>query len=81
MKFLGKPSPKILADTPTTVPNPRLFNVTLIGSTSAGQIGGRLRGASRGYLRNFWPGELKWQGQTGDEFIAKRIESLLAEEK
>jgi len=35
----------------------------------------------RGYLRNFWPGELKWQGQTGDEFIAKRIESLLAEEK
>jgi hypothetical protein len=41
------------SDTPTTVPDPRLFNVTLVGSTTAGQVGGRLRGASRGYLRNF----------------------------
>lgn len=33
----------------------------------------------QGYLRNFWPGELKWQGATGDEFIAKRVEALLGE--
>ena len=41
------------SDTPTSVPDPRIFNVTLVGSTTAGQIGARLRGASRGYLRNF----------------------------
>ena len=33
----------------------------------------------RGYLRYFWPGELMWQGSTGDEWMAARIEDLLAE--
>jgi thiol-disulfide isomerase/thioredoxin len=32
-----------------------------------------------GRLRSFWPGELKWQGATGDEWMAERIEELLAE--
>jgi peroxiredoxin len=34
----------------------------------------------RGYLRNFWPGELKWQGSDGEKFLRERIELLLAEE-
>ncbi len=33
----------------------------------------------RGYLRHFWPGELKWQGATGDVWMRERIEELLAE--
>lgn len=33
----------------------------------------------RGYLRHFWPGELKWQGAKGDEWMRERIEELLAE--
>jgi len=33
----------------------------------------------RGYLRHFWPGELKWQGATGDVWIREKIEELLAE--
>jgi len=33
----------------------------------------------RGYLRHFWPGELKWQGATGDRWMGDRIEELLAE--
>jgi peroxiredoxin len=33
----------------------------------------------RGYLRYFWPGELKWQGATGDQWMRERIEELLAE--
>ncbi len=33
----------------------------------------------RGYVRHSWPGELKWQGATGDEFLAGRIDALLAE--
>jgi thiol-disulfide isomerase/thioredoxin len=33
----------------------------------------------RGYLRYFWPGELKWQGATGDQSMRERIEELLAE--
>ena len=33
----------------------------------------------RGYLRSFWPGELKWEGATGDEWMGARIEELLAE--
>lgn len=33
----------------------------------------------RGYLRHFWPGELKWQGATGDTWMQDRIEELLAE--
>jgi len=34
---------------------------------------------SRGYLRHFWPGELKWQGATGDVWMREKIEELLAE--
>lgn len=33
----------------------------------------------RGYLRYFWPGELKWRGATGDQWMQERIEELLAE--
>ena len=33
----------------------------------------------RGYLRYFWPGEFKWEGATGDEWMGARIEELLAE--
>lgn len=33
----------------------------------------------RGYLRYFWPGELKWQGATGDVWMRERIADLLAE--
>jgi thiol-disulfide isomerase/thioredoxin len=33
----------------------------------------------RGYLRNFWPGELKWQGSDGEKFMRERIEALLEE--
>jgi len=33
----------------------------------------------RGYLRHFWPGELKWQGATGDQWMRERIDELLAE--
>jgi thiol-disulfide isomerase/thioredoxin len=32
-----------------------------------------------GYLRHFWPGELKWQGATGDVWMRERIEELLSE--
>lgn len=31
-----------------------------------------------GYLRLFWPGELKWQGATGDKYVEDRVEQLLA---
>ncbi|MCU0877074.1 MAG: redoxin domain-containing protein [Pirellulaceae bacterium] len=33
----------------------------------------------QGYLRHFWPGELKWQGAKGDEVARQWIERLLAE--
>ena len=33
-----------------------------------------------GRLRAFWPGELKWQGATGDEWILTQIDRLLAEQ-
>jgi peroxiredoxin len=33
----------------------------------------------RGHLRHFWPGELKWQGATGDQWMQDRIEELLTE--
>jgi peroxiredoxin len=33
----------------------------------------------RGYVRHSWHGELKWQGATGDEFLAGRIDALVAE--
>lgn len=34
----------------------------------------------RGRVRNWWYGELNWKGATGEEFLRKRIEELLAEE-
>lgn len=33
----------------------------------------------RGYLRQFWPGELKWQGSDGEKYIREQIEQLLVE--
>jgi peroxiredoxin len=33
----------------------------------------------RGCLRHFWPGELQWQGATGDVWMRERIDELLAE--
>jgi peroxiredoxin len=33
----------------------------------------------RGYLRYFWPGELKWQGNDGETFLRERIDALLQE--
>jgi len=33
----------------------------------------------RGYLRHFWPGELKWKGATGDIWMQERIDDLLSE--
>jgi hypothetical protein len=41
------------SETPAVTPRPRLFNFTLVGAATAGNIGGRLRGASEGTLRNF----------------------------
>lgn len=42
------------SETPPIAPDPRIFNVTLVGGNGvAGKIGARFRGASRGYLRNF----------------------------
>lgn len=34
----------------------------------------------RGYIRHFWPGELKWQGNDGEKYMRERIEALLAEQ-
>lgn len=33
----------------------------------------------RGYLRDFWAGELKWQGTDGEKYMRARIEELRAE--
>lgn len=33
----------------------------------------------RGYLRQFWPGELNWQGANGEKYMRRWIERLLAE--
>ncbi|MDB5385575.1 MAG: thioredoxin [Planctomycetaceae bacterium] len=33
----------------------------------------------RGYVRYFWPGELKWQGNDGEKYLREQIEKLLAE--
>jgi peroxiredoxin len=33
----------------------------------------------RGYVRYFWPGELKWKGNDGEKYMRERIEQLLAE--
>jgi thiol-disulfide isomerase/thioredoxin len=34
----------------------------------------------QGYMRAFWPGELRWQGATGDVQMRQKIEALLSEE-
>jgi hypothetical protein len=34
----------------------------------------------RGQLRYFWPGELRWQGATGDKIARGWIDELLAEQ-
>ena len=33
----------------------------------------------QGYLRQWWQGELRWQGATGDQSIEKLVEELLVE--
>ena len=33
----------------------------------------------RGYIRYWWIGELKWQGNDGEKVLSERIEQLLAE--
>lgn len=33
----------------------------------------------RGYFREIWPGELKWNGNDGEKYMRDRIEGLLAE--
>lgn len=33
----------------------------------------------RGYLREFWMGELNWQGREGEKYMREKIEELLAE--
>ncbi len=33
----------------------------------------------RGYVRSFWPGELKWQGNDGEKYMRDQIEKLLME--
>ena len=33
----------------------------------------------RGYLRQFWPGELNWQGNDGEKYMREWIEKLVAE--
>jgi peroxiredoxin len=33
----------------------------------------------RGYLRQFWPGELNWQGNNGEQYMREWIERLVAE--
>ena len=33
----------------------------------------------RGYLRQFWPGELNWQGNNGEKYMREWIEKLVAE--
>jgi len=33
----------------------------------------------RGYLRDFWAGELKWQGNDGEKYMRTRIDELKAE--
>lgn len=33
----------------------------------------------QGYVRHFWPGELRWEGATGDKYLREQIEQLLLE--
>lgn len=35
----------------------------------------------RGYLRQWWQGELRWQGATGDQMIEKLVDKLLSEDE
>lgn len=35
----------------------------------------------RGYLRDFWAGELKWKGNDGEKYIRERIEKLVEDPK
>lgn len=35
----------------------------------------------KGRVRNWWYGELNWKGATGEEFMRKRIEELMAEDE
>ena len=33
----------------------------------------------QGYIREFWPGELQWEGATGDKYLQQQIEKLMKE--
>ena len=33
----------------------------------------------QGYIREFWPGELRWEGATGDSYLQQQIEKLMRE--
>ena len=33
----------------------------------------------QGYIREFWPGELRWEGATGDKYLQQQIEKLMKE--
>ena len=33
----------------------------------------------QGYIREFWPGELRWEGATGDKYLQRQIEKLMKE--
>ena len=33
----------------------------------------------QGYIREFWPGELRWEGATGDKYLQEQIEKLMKE--
>jgi hypothetical protein len=33
----------------------------------------------QGYMRNYWMGELKWQGTDAEKIMREQIEELLAE--
>ncbi len=33
----------------------------------------------QGYIREFWPGELRWKGATGDTYLQQQIEKLMKE--
>lgn len=34
----------------------------------------------RGFVRNWWYGELNWQGTEGDQYMRNRIRELIFEE-
>ncbi len=33
----------------------------------------------QGYIREFWPGELRWEGATGDMYLQQQVEKLMKE--